>query len=338
VGTKVDISPECYSARLLFPFGRLLRRYPQVPQESLAALLAMDADERVPISAAHELLTASELLTGDHDLGLKAAREIQPGEYGALEYAARSAATWADALHTVARYMRLINDALRFSVHVEGEHAHIQLDSTINLPRASADFQSAAFFVSGIQIWPPNFEAEYEAWFAHPQPDDTREYEITFPRGRLRFSAPFNGFVAKREYLALPLHSADPNLHSVLRKHADALLAELPSAHRTTERVRDLIAKELAGGRPTLRHIARKVSMSERTLSRHLSDEGTTFKEQLDELRQRAARRYLSKSDLALSEIAFLLGFSQAAAFHRAFRRWTGQTPLEYRQASLTRG
>jgi AraC-like DNA-binding protein len=74
--------------------------------------------------------------------------------------------------------------------------------------------------------------------------------------------------------------------------------------------------------------------MSPRTLGRKLEREGTTFKELLDDLRRRLALRYVGASDLALSEIAFLLGFSQAAAFHRAFKRWTSQTPLEYRRAN----
>jgi AraC-like DNA-binding protein len=72
--------------------------------------------------------------------------------------------------------------------------------------------------------------------------------------------------------------------------------------------------------------------MSESTLARHLEDEGTTFKALLDDLRRRLALRYVGLSQLPIAEIALLLGFSQAAAFHRAFRRWTDQTPLEYRR------
>jgi AraC-like DNA-binding protein len=73
--------------------------------------------------------------------------------------------------------------------------------------------------------------------------------------------------------------------------------------------------------------------MSGRTLTRRLEDEGTTFKDLLDDLRKSLSLRYVGSTDLGLSEIAFLLGFSQSAAFHRAFKRWTAQTPLEYRRA-----
>jgi AraC-like DNA-binding protein len=328
-----DPSQLFYSVRLVHPFVRLLRREPAIPPEGLDELEKLDPDERVPISVVHELLAGAILLTGDEDIGLKAAREIAPGDYGAVEYAARSAPTWGEAANAVGRYMRLINDALRFSLVTEEDRAYIHLDSLVPLPRASADFQSGAFHMSATHFWmgePPRFEV----WFTHAQPGDLREYERTFPGAvRLRFDAPFNGFAVPRDYVDLPVPSADPKLHALIRKHAEAMLAELPRAENLTERVRDLLAKELAGGTPTLGHIARKVAMSERTLERHLEEEGTVFKSLLDDLRRRLALRYVLRSELPFSELAFLLGYSQAAAFHRAFRRWTGQTPLEYRKA-----
>jgi AraC-like DNA-binding protein len=73
--------------------------------------------------------------------------------------------------------------------------------------------------------------------------------------------------------------------------------------------------------------------MSERSLARYLHEEGTTFSALLEDLRRRMALRYVRHSELSFSEITFLLGFSQAAAFYRAFRRWTDQTPREYRQS-----
>jgi AraC-like DNA-binding protein len=231
--------------------------------------------------------------------------------------------------------MRLINDALRFSVQVEGSRAIIQLDSVIPLPRGPADFQSAAFHISSQHFWASHEPLEYEVWFTHPEPADPHEYALTFPGAVFRFEAPFNGFTTPARYLTVPVQGADPNLHTLIRKHAEAMLAELPRAHSLTERVRAMLAEQLANGAPSLGQIARHVSMSERTLARHLEDEGTTYKALLEDLRRRLALRYVRRSELPFSEIAGLLGFSQTAAFHRAFRRWTGRTPLEYRRAPL---
>ena len=97
---------------------------------------------------------AAVALTGDPDLGLKAAREIAPGEYGVLEYAANSAATCSDALLVVGRYLPLINDAVEFSVRSEGNRTMVQLDSRIPIPRAAIDFQSAACHIVAQQRVP----------------------------------------------------------------------------------------------------------------------------------------------------------------------------------------
>jgi AraC-like DNA-binding protein len=327
-----ESSQLCYSARTVVPFVRFLRRLPSIPSELLDPLEAVDPNERIPIAVVLELLAGAIHLSGDLDIGLKAAREIVPGDYGALEYAARSAPTWGDGANLVGRYMRLINDALRFSLHTEGERAVVQLDSVLPLPRASADFQSAAFHIGSQNFWPSSEPARFEAWFAHKRPDDIAEYEKTFPGGVLRFDAPFYGFTFPSDYLQLPTPDADPQLNALLRKHAEAILAELPRAQSLTERVRDLLTKQLALGTPSLNQIARHVCMSESTLARHLEEEGTTFKGLLDDLRRRLALRYVGCTQLPIAEIALVLGFSQAAAFHRAFRRWTEQTPLEYRR------
>lgn len=327
----VTMEKPSYSVRLLLPFARLLRGDPRVPAELIDPLDAMDPDDRVPISAVHELLEGAIVLTQDPDLGLKAAREIRMGDYGAVEYAARSAQTWGEATAVVGRYMRLLNGALEVSVREQGEHALIQLNSAVALPRAAADFQSAAFHVSDMHLWPPDFTPMFQVWFSHPEPENTEQYALTFAGGSLCFGKPWNGFVVPREYLSYAVPSADPQLHSLIRKHADMMLAELPRAQSLTERVRDLLAKELGGGTPTARQIARKVAMSERSLARYLHEEGTSFSALLEDLRRRMALRYVRNSELSFSEITFLLGFSQAAAFYRAFRRWTGQTPREYR-------
>ncbi|MFI5308313.1 MAG: AraC family transcriptional regulator [Polyangiales bacterium] len=333
MNAKETASQPCYSVRLVHTFLRVLQRDPRFPPELLAPLEALDPDDRLPIVAVHELLQGAVLMTGDPDLGLKAAREISPGDYGALEYAICSAATLGDGLEVCARYMRLVNDALDFSLRIEGERAIVQLDSGVVLPRSAADFQSAAFHISGLRSHPSELEPHYEVWFTHSCPASVDEYERTFVGGVLRFDAPWNGFTFDRRYLELPMPTSDPKLHDLIRKHAELLLAELPRAESMTEKVRDLIAKELEGGSPSVATIAHRLHTSPRTLGRKLEHEGASFKELLDDLRRRLALRYVGGQDLGLSEIAFLLGFSQSAAFHRAFKRWTGQTPLEYRRA-----
>jgi AraC-like DNA-binding protein len=167
----------------------------------------------------------------------------------------------------------------------------------------------------------------------HRAPESTVEYERTFGSASLEFAAPFSGFELNWRCLETPLPTADSSLHDVLRKHAEAALAELPRAETLTERVRGVVASELPGGASSVVRVAKTLHMSPRTLERKLAGEGTTFSALLEELRRQLAFRYVGADALDLSEVALLLGFSQTSAFHRAFKRWTGHTPLHYRRA-----
>lgn len=319
------------------PYARLFRRYPKLPPAFSEPLETLDPDERIPIIPMLEGLRAAVEITNDPDLGLKAAHEIELGDYGAIEFMVNSAPDLRSAIELLGRYLPLINDALEFKLRVAGDLAEVQLDSSVVLPRAAADFQSAAFYLATLRRGEHMVDPNYQAWFTHARPQDVAEYERTFAPGGLRFDAPWCGFVFDARRLQQPLASADPQLHAVLRKYADLLLSELPKAESLTERVSALIAERLARGEPSAEGIARTLHMSRRTLTRKLEREGTSFKALLEDTRRRLALRYVANRELGLTEIAFLLGFSQTAPFHRAFKRWTGQTPLEYRRGGLLR-
>jgi AraC-like DNA-binding protein len=327
-------SQHCYSARLMKPFARLLRTYPNVPPEVVSPIDDLDPEARIPIATVHELLRGAIVITGDEDLGLKAAETIEVGDYGALEYAASTAQTVGEALALIGRYMHLINDALSFSIRVEGERAIISLDNAMVMPRAAEDFEVAAFFAAFEARARGSMPSPLEVSFSHAAPSATTAYTRVFSeRAIVRFGQGSCGFAFPREALREPLPTADPKLNAVVRGLADRLLLELPKAESFTSRVRVLLMDGLVNGRGSAAHVAQALHVSPNTLTRKLAHEGTSFKELSEEIRRNMAQRYLGETDLALSEIAFLLGFSQTAPFHRAFKRWTEQTPLEYRAA-----
>jgi AraC-like DNA-binding protein len=131
------------------------------------------------------------------------------------------------------------------------------------------------------------------------------------------------------------LRTADPLLSRVVLRHAEALLAERPAAAETTAgSVRRILTRLLGDDEAgcSLAAVSTSLHMSERSLQRRLADEGVTFDALLDELRRELALRYLADEKVAIAEIAYLLGYSEPSAFHRAFKRWTGTTPAEARQ------
>jgi AraC-like DNA-binding protein len=318
--------------RLLLPFLDLLRG--QMPEEAIAALKRVDPDTRIPIRVALKLLENAVVTTGDPDLGLKAARLATQGDYDLLEYAMVSSRTVKDANEVLRRYVKLVNSALDYSTETQGKRAISRFISRVPLSRAAADFQLGALYSASRRWLPAPPQAYSEIWFTYPEPADLREYERSFPGSKVRFEAPFDAIVFDRRYLDLPMPHADPKLHALLRKQLDHAIADLPPAHELRRQVRKLITAELAGGHASAERVAKRLQMSRRTLTRKLLEQGTTFKGLLEEVRREIAERALISEDVGIAEIAERLGFAESNAFHRAFKRWTGMTPSEFRQAN----
>lgn len=200
------------------------------------------------------------------------------------------------------------------------------------LPRHTAEFIVAAWLVVARQATGLDF-APAEVSFRHSPPADVREHQRLF-RAPVRFGGSANGMLLPRDLLGTPLLRADPGLCVVLERHLRELVERTPPASSVVDRVRQLVASEL----PRIADataVARKLRMSRRTLQRQLGAGGTTFTGLLDVLRRELAMRYLHERQIAIAEVAFLLGFSEASTFHRAFRRWSGTTPAAYRKTAL---
>lgn len=328
--TQVAGQP-CYSARLLTPFVDLLRENGGFPEASLSWLSKLDSDERVHVSAANSMLDAAVTMTGDQLLGLKASARMSAGDVGVFDFIMSSAETLRAAMESATRFMRLLNDSAGWRLEVEGDHARVRLDSSVTLAPAAEDFALAGLVRNQAPNWPEGMLAEVDVWLLHPAPRDLQPYIDILGVDRLHFNAPITGFGFPARYLDMPLRSRDPRLHDVLRRYAEVTLAALPQAESVTEQVRRFVLEQLASGNFSLDHAARRLRMSSRTLGRRLSDEGTTFKELVDDMRKMVALRMVAGQDMGLSEVALLAGFTETPSFYRAFRRWTSMTPSQYR-------
>jgi len=317
--------------RLVRPFLTVLMEFHHVAPALLASVASLDADDRVPVSLLIQLLDGMVVFTGDQDLGLRAAQATHRGDYAVIEYVGASCRSAGEAAKLIRRYIGLVNDATEITLEIDGTRVVSRWLSSVPLNRAAADFQLAATYVA-IERWFPLTGIEHEVCFMHPQPTDLTEYKKVFGHAKLRFEASFDGFVFDTDSLDRPLPASDPRLHELLSRQAEKMLGELPRAQSLSLRVRALMVPALQHGDATAENIASELHMSRRTLTRQLESEGTTFKDLLAELRRALAMRYLETTALGTTEIALLLGFSETAAFHRAFKRWTKRTPLEYRR------
>jgi AraC-like DNA-binding protein len=233
----------------------------------------------------------------------------------------------------VSDYFPIINAVVRLPYSVGERHVHFGIDAPsrpATITRSYAEYTLAAVFlrtrVATNQRYPL-----VRVDFSHPRPSNIREHERIFecPVG---FGADACRLVIAREVWDTARTGGDPALFSVLETHAKMLLDQVPPPDDILARLRKAIDAELRGGDPSLESIARQLAMSGRTLQRRLKDQGVVFNDVLDELRFKAAKSYLAQRDVAGTEVAFLLGFAEQSSLNRAFKRWSGQTPTEYRR------
>jgi AraC-like DNA-binding protein len=168
-----------------------------------------------------------------------------------------------------------------------------------------------------------------EVLLPYPEAGHGQELERFFG-ARVRFAARALGLVFAGELMAAPLRAAAPELARVLEGVAAERFAALPSDRDTLAPVRQALHDTLRAGDASLDAVARRLGLAPRALQRHLTAQGTGYAAELDIVRRDLALVLIAQR-LTLQEVAFLVGFSEAAAFHRAFRRWMGEAPGHYR-------
>jgi AraC-like DNA-binding protein len=171
-----------------------------------------------------------------------------------------------------------------------------------------------------------------EVQFAHEAPARTSEHLRVFGSPVL-FDCATNALVVDRDFVERQVPAADQRLYRILKQHVERILSEMPRQSDLLCAVRRAIAESMRDGDPKLARVTKKISMSRRTLQRRLKEQGAVFKTLTDDTRRRFALDYLRDRKQTLTEIAFLLGYSEVSAFNRAFKRWTGKTPLDYRRS-----
>lgn len=294
-----------------------------------------DADNELPFALLLELAECGARLTGDDAFGLRVGQRADARAYGLLGYVTINRRTFGEALGAVIRYQRIRTKAVEFTLDVAGADAHLAYHYRACgvAPRGrrqeSEEMLSTMTRVgrglTGVE-WAPR-----EVHFEHEEPADTGEHARIF-RAPVRFRRPLTKLIFDASVLDLPLVGADPALGSLLERQAEELLAGSQSRGDFAGRVREVIREGLPGGEARVDAVCRRLGVSPRTLQRRLRGEGTTFQDLLEETQRALAEFYLRKPDVAICEVSYLTGFSQPSAFHRAFRRWTGLTPREFRR------
>jgi AraC-like DNA-binding protein len=296
------------------------------------ALLSIPG-ERVPLEQYTSLYESSRKHTGDPDLGLRVGRVIYFLGLNVHLYMTTICSNLKQYLNVIPSTINLRGDLGQVLVRPQGDFIRLEWHP-LNLPDRTARLvsdemlSSAAFIVGSICALPvPVIAAEMR----YPRPSNTKALEQVFG-GNLKFDCDVSCLYFPRECLRYPLISLDYELgpdftaisQSLLEKSSgleDPFLQDLRSAMRRT----------LPMGELTIDSLADEVGVSRRTLQRRLTDRDSSFKQLLQNLREELSVHYLNDSRLGITEIAFLLGYSDQASFSNAFRVWRDCSPSEYR-------
>lgn len=330
----------CVSIRLVWPFARLLGTDSRAIEILSATGVGIEdfpnPDTRVPHRTVMAMLEETVQRLGDPLIGLKAGQLVDPGDFDVLEQAARSAPNLGEAMQCMARYYRLIHEGSELQIVDLGETVEFRFRITDGVRQSSAanDYvlsTAIAFGRRNIGEYTPPLEIR----FAHPEPAYASEYARYFS-SKISFGARVNTMVMHRSRLSAPMLRSSPRMQAAFEHQAQQLMEKLDDRQSVKGRVREDVAEQFRMGAVSMHATARRLAMSVATLRRRLEEEGTTFSALVDDLRKDLAEKYLAEPRSAISEIAFMLGFSNVTAFGRAFKRWAGQSPTEYR-ATLRR-
>jgi AraC-like DNA-binding protein len=286
----------------------------------------------IPCCTFARLLEEAARATGDLCFGLHFGERFNLKNIGPLTYVVLNSPNIAVADQHVARYLKLYNQAAKVFFTVDEQRAYLQYvlqDLGIDFPRQENEY-SMVIRLNTIRMMVGSQWAPLEVRFAHPAPEQIAEHQRIF-RAPVLFGYSTNAFVIEREFLERQIPAADERLYEIMSRYLERILEEIPQEDEVLAPVRRAVAESMREGHPNLTRVAKKMAMSPRTLQRQLKERGMDFKQLVADTRRRFAVSYLGNRKNTLTEIAFLLGYSEASAFNRAFKRWTGSTPLAYR-------
>jgi len=284
-----------------------------------------DPDARIPCAAAGAVFCAAQQRRPLENLGLRLAQATPLGAYPLIDYLIVTSSTVGEGLRRYARHAILTGAPLHIDIHEDESPIRVVVDTA----QGDAEYTISLTLLHLRREAAGTLRPEWVS-LAH-QPDDRGAFEEAFGCP-VRVNAPWSGFALAREAWLLPLRRRDPILQGVLERHAADVLARIPSGDDVLAGLRRVLARRVARGDTRASAAARDLGTSVRTLQRRLAAAGISYQEVLDQARCQAAERHLADAALSIAEVAWLIGYSEPSAFHRAFKRWRSVTPQAFRR------
>jgi AraC-like DNA-binding protein len=287
-----------------------------------------------------QIIEAVRVLGGNPALGFETGRRLPLTAHGSLGYALLCAPTPREAMRLLERFWHLRGRGVLMSVHESDDSLFFSIVPEVPLPDALRDFLFSSILTSmycGIRFLMPGVPAAAEIWLPGAEPPGFDAWRPQLPR--VRFGMPGAGIRLSGDKgpLALPLPTANPEglVHALAQCERESALMG-GAADPVLQRTRVALQPD-AGGYPSPESLAALLHMTPRTFRRRLQEQGSSYRQLLEEARRRDSCRLLEKPDLEIRRIGELLGYADPANFTRAFRQWTGKAPREWRATILSR-
>lgn len=291
--------------------------------------------ERLSFIDFHQLTQAALELCQEPALGLILGQRLNVSTHGILGYAVLASANLGKALQFALRYYRVLG--LAFDLELVEQGACTELRAVETLPMGMQSCFAAEGLLSSmhtiVRFLLGDDMRGLAVGFAHAPPPHAARYPEVFGVP-VQFEQAYHWMRLPSHYLQRPMALANPATVQMCERQCEALLASLDVQDELLTRVRRLLLAH-PGDFPDLDGAAQALHTSARSLRRHLAQLGTSYQQVLDDVRRRLALQYLSSTHLPLFEIAHLLGYSDPSNFRRAFRKWTGKLPSEYRHEDV---
>jgi AraC-like DNA-binding protein len=294
----------------------------------LETLPGNDPAQRLPLASIRKLFDVAVELTDDPYFGLYAAKFLHPAHFHALGIALLASSSLRDAGTRLARYFRLLSGSTRATFSESGGVGRLEFPIVVEPPPLTDDMVSL-FLLRLFAELSDGAVRPVSVALHRPTPPDGGIRHCRMFGCPVSFGAPHTIYSFPGAALDLPWSGASRELVEQNEQIVISYLAKLDRCDIQT-RVRALLLEDLPSGTVTKENVAKKLCMSARTLQIKLAQSSTTFQDIVNETRCAVACGYLENSTLSITEVAFLLGFSDTSNFSRAFRRWMGRSPRAY--------
>jgi len=304
---------------------------PLFREEGIDPEMLFDAGARIPLDRYQRLDVKAAELSGDPCFGLKGAEYSRPAHLGALGFAWLASSSLRTAFQRLSRYSKVIQEKLTVELDEDDEFFYVRMDAHMPLlnKRIRENGQMAAVTKFSRVIAGNNFNPA-KICFKQSEPEDTGYYYELF-RCPLEFNSTETTLIIHLEDVDKRLTGSNDQL-AKLNEHIVIKYLAHSEKHDIVNRVKAAIIDGLANGQVTETSIAEETHTTPRNLHRKLQKEDTSFKTLLTEVRKELAQQYIQDRSKTLTEISFMLGFSEVSSFSRAFKGWTGRPPSEARQ------